>query len=131
MAKFAIVIDGVIDNILVADSHPAGIDVTGLRCGPGWTYDGETFSPPVRPVTPDPPKKWSARNFIGEFTLAERGAILAASQTDSMISAYILTLQVAGTVRAEDQDTIDGLHYLESQGHIGAGRADEILGVSS
>lgn len=127
MARLAIVENGVVVNIVVGDT--GGIDVTGLPVGPGWTYDGEMFYPPPPTPEPDPePKRWTSCEFISEFTMTERAAILAAVQTDPAIASYILTLQVARKVSADNADTIAGLQYLEAQGYIGTGRADEILG---
>lgn len=54
---FAIIEGGIVANVIVADAWPNAIDVTDAnpRPGPGWTYDGEAFAPPV-PVAPVVPK---------------------------------------------------------------------------
>lgn len=51
---WALIANGVVENIVVWDgesawSPPPGctlVEVTGTATGPGWTYDGATFSPP-------------------------------------------------------------------------------------
>ena len=128
MSKFAIVIDGVVDNVLVADSHETGIDVTGTAVGPGWTYDGETFSAPVVVVPdPEPVTVYAKRDFVGLFSLAEISAIVQAKATDATVLAFCYILEAALTVSILDADTIAGVQYLESVGLIATGRAAEIL----
>jgi len=63
MANFAILFNGVVHNVVVADdasnaqeSCPANaqaIEITG-PCGYGWTYDGANFVAPkaAEPTTP-------------------------------------------------------------------------------
>lgn len=55
MARWAHVVNGVVKNVVVADSapNPSWIDVTGLSVGPGYTYDGETFAPPAAKAVSD------------------------------------------------------------------------------
>lgn len=50
----AIIENGVVANVILADSWPGGIDVTDMtpRPGPGWTFDGQSFAPPT--AQPDP-----------------------------------------------------------------------------
>jgi hypothetical protein len=63
MATFAEIQDGVVTNVIVADTKEIAELVTGLTCveytdsnpaGIGWTYDGKKFTPPVEetPITP-------------------------------------------------------------------------------
>ena len=56
MATFAEIQDGVVTNVIVADTKEIAELVTGLTCveytdsnpaGIGWTYDGEKFTAPV------------------------------------------------------------------------------------
>jgi hypothetical protein len=57
MANYAVIKDGTVNNIIVADSKEIAESVTGLTCiefelelgapGVGWTYDGTNFSAPV------------------------------------------------------------------------------------
>jgi hypothetical protein len=64
MANFAVIKDGVVDNVIVADTKEIAEQVTGLTCveyteenpaGIGWTYDGANFVAPVVeiPATPE------------------------------------------------------------------------------
>jgi hypothetical protein len=64
MATFAEIQDGVVTNVIVADTKEIAELVTGLTCveytdsnpaGIGWTYDGTKFIAPVveTPITPE------------------------------------------------------------------------------
>lgn len=49
MRAFAIVENGVVANVILAQDWPQGIDVTNIapRPAPGWSYNGSSFSPPA------------------------------------------------------------------------------------
>jgi hypothetical protein len=51
--RIAIVRDGVVENVILADEDYEPEDgvlaVPAGTCGPGWTYNGETFIPPQEP----------------------------------------------------------------------------------
>ena len=57
MANYAVIKDGIVNNVIVADTKEIAEIVTGLTCievsnepgspGIGWTYDGTNFSAPV------------------------------------------------------------------------------------
>jgi|LakMenE18May11ns_1017448.scaffolds.fasta_scaffold8807742_1 hypothetical protein len=57
MANYAVIKDGIVTNVIVAESQEIAESVTGLTCieyqlepgapGIGWSYDGTDFSAPV------------------------------------------------------------------------------------
>jgi hypothetical protein len=56
MANYAVIKDGIVNNIIVADTKEIAETVTGLTCieytdeSPariGWSYDGAEFTAPV------------------------------------------------------------------------------------
>jgi hypothetical protein len=57
MANYAVIQNGIVTNIIVADTKEIAETVTGLTCienenlpgtlGIGWSYDGTTFTAPV------------------------------------------------------------------------------------
>ena len=57
MARYAVIKDGTVNNIIVADSKEIAESVTGLTCiefqlepgapGIGWSYDGTDFTAPI------------------------------------------------------------------------------------
>ena len=60
MANYAVIKDGIVDNVIVADTKEIAEIVTGLTCieyteenpaGIGWSYDGAEFTAPVVEVT--------------------------------------------------------------------------------
>lgn len=131
MARLAIIEGGVVSNVVISSTTdvPGSVDVSAFpQVGPGWLYDGGGFSPPSAPdPAPEAAAVWSAREFVGLLTPEEKADIMGASGADPIIQTFLFTLQVAGIVHADDQDTIAGLAYMEAQGHIAPGRAAEIL----
>ena len=59
------------------------------------------------------------------FTLLERVAI--EESADATVKVLAKDLESNEFIGLDHQDTIDGINYLESQGLIAAGRADELL----
>jgi hypothetical protein len=61
MANYAVIKDGIVDNVIVADTKEIAETVTGLTCvevehvpgapGIGWSYDGAGFTASVVEVT--------------------------------------------------------------------------------
>jgi hypothetical protein len=57
MANYAVIKDGIVNNVIVADTKEIAETVTGLTCvevehvpgspGIGWSYDGAEFTAPV------------------------------------------------------------------------------------
>jgi hypothetical protein len=57
MANYAVIKDGIVDNVIVADTKEIAETVTGLACveiehvpgapGIGWSYDGVEFTAPI------------------------------------------------------------------------------------
>ena len=56
MANYAVIKDGIVNNVIVADTKEIAETVIGLTCieytdenpaGIGWSYDGTNFSAPV------------------------------------------------------------------------------------
>lgn len=61
MGRYLIIRDGVVANVVLWDGQsafeagPGGVLVAApAGVGPGWTYDGEAFSPPPPSPEPDP-----------------------------------------------------------------------------
>jgi hypothetical protein len=57
MANYAVIKNGIVNNVIVADTQAIAEQVTGFTCvevehvpgapGIGWTYDGAEFTAPV------------------------------------------------------------------------------------
>lgn len=52
--KIAIIKNGVVDNIIIATTEYGNtlsettVDVTNIECGIGWSYDGTSFTKPIK-----------------------------------------------------------------------------------
>jgi len=64
MAMFAVIIDGVVDNCIVAQSKETAEEFTGHTCieythenpaAPGWAYADGQFINPIPPAVPEIP----------------------------------------------------------------------------
>ena len=87
----------------------------------GW-YTKDTDPPPPR-------TKLTRYEFRSQFTAAEKMAMY--ESTDTLIKVFLDDVQSAEYIELTNQDTIDGVNYLEAQSIISAGRAAEILtGIS-
>jgi hypothetical protein len=82
-------------------------------------------------VANDPPLplpdrvKLTRYEFRSRFTAAEKVAMY--DSTDTMIRVFLDDIQAAENINVSEQDTIDGVNYLASNGLIAAGRVSEIL----
>ena len=76
---------------------------------------------------PVPETKITRLAFKNRMTQAERIVVRSASDTDPIIFDFMDLVSDAQFIDLSRADTIAGVNYLESQGHLAAGRADEIL----
>lgn len=78
---FALVENGIVTNVIRAEAWPGGIDVTDLspRPGPGWLYDGATFTPPPAPA-PVPVNAIQRAALLKRMTPVELHAWIRAGQ---------------------------------------------------
>lgn len=132
--KYALIKNGVVVNTAEATAEEAAswagyfdAVVAHDTAGPGWEYNHATgeLSPPGPAVLP--PSGIAPLDFIRRFTKAERKDIRRAAKQDEDLDDFLYLLQMAESVRLDNQDTIDGVNALEQAGIIAAGRAAEIL----
>ena len=143
---FAIIENGVVANVIVADEWPDGINVTDLtpRPGVGWLYDGQGFTPPAAepepelPTSPDGPGPFLTNYaFDMRYTLPERIAIKRLADersTDGTYTDTALAVQVnieraqkAQYVDTKLQATRKGVMQFVTLGVLSEARALEIL----
>lgn len=133
---FAIIEDGIVTNVILADSWPNGIDVTDLvpQPGPGWVYEGGTFTPAV--IAPSPPAAttpyMSHFGFLLRFTPAERLAIRdrcdkASPNYDPTLDDAMFLFNSAERIDVTLATTQQLVGYLAQQGHIAPSRVPELL----
>jgi hypothetical protein len=124
---FAIIEDGIVANVILADAWPNGIDVTDLtpRPGPGWSYDSETFSPPA-PVEPvvQTTTRMTHLGFLSRMTADEWGrfeAFLASSVEARFAKALFDAARDVDTARPDVQQFANVLRMvgvLESDSRV-------------
>jgi len=123
--------DNIVDSTTEGDFHEEPINPkviivdenTFKNIRPGDVYNGDgTFTRVVRQRT-----HLTVLEFRNQFTLAEKQALYAASETDVMVKMILDDLAVASYVETTDQNTVDSVNYLVSTSIITAARATEIL----
>lgn len=133
MARWALVRGGHVDTVVDQAEQPtvdlggAWVDVTGQHVGPGYTYNGAVFAPPVVAVSLPP------REFWKRFTAAEREALQNKLATGTQgvkdkMNAFRDYVATGGNVELKDDYIIAAVTAMESAGVIAAGRAAQILG---
>lgn len=133
MKMFALISAGTVENIIVAEAWPGGIDVTDLdsRPGPGWTYDGSAFTAPAPAPAPDPapPAVQIPRDdFIERFTPAEwfDGQQRALTDANLAMGLALLMGKPDGQVTLTSPRVTRALGYMVVIGMLTQARAAEI-----
>jgi len=129
----AIIEGGIVANAILADSWPNAIDVTDLtpQPGPGWTYDGTTFSPPVvaepepQPVATTP--YMTQFGWLSRITQPKRTAIRSLGKTDEVVEDALFLFQIAGRIDVSLPETQQLVGYLQMLGVIDAADAAALL----
>lgn len=146
MSILAIIENGIVANVIVADAWPNGIDVTDLtpRPGIGWLYDGQGFTPPTAEPEPEPDANPDGNGpflsnyaFDMRYTLPERIAIkqLADQRNPDgsfTTTAYAVQVNVERAAKAkfvnpQRAETRDGVMQFVALGVLTETRALEIL----
>lgn len=141
MDRFAKVINGVVDNVVISASDLPGWMLCG-DASPGWLYEADTglFTPPPATVTAFAPRHITPLSLRRRFTLAERSAIewAAVDRADTsekqrkdaaMLRACLKDQEQAGFIDLDDVDVAAGVRLIEELQLIAPGRASEILGA--
>ena len=124
--RYLVSINDIPHNIILADSQDIADHCASVVGGTARLLADDEFVEFPPPPAPPREMQLTKLQFLRLFTTAERIAIRASS--DPVIVDFLQLLDLAQDVRLDDPDTIQGVHYLESEGLIAAGRAAEILG---
>lgn len=133
MAEYAIIENGVVDNVIVADAWAGGICIDTLdpKPGIGWAYNGTTFSPPAPPApAPSAPTTtpfMSHFGFLARLSPQERTAIRRATANDPIIDDAMFLFNSAERIDVTLAETQQLVGYLALQGHIKPERVPELL----
>jgi hypothetical protein len=124
--RYALIQGGTVANVVEQDFPPV-IEGQWLPCGnagPGWLYDGSTFSPPPPPL---PNIITKVAMLTRRLTTAEFVGILTAAKTDPAIEAWKYVFDAAAQVDLDAQNTKDGMALLVAKNLLTQARADAIL----
>lgn len=126
--KLAKIEDGQVIDIIIADSMIDGfIEIPDdVNAGIGFSYDGDSFID-NREFLEYRKTIYSKFSFKKLFTATEWAAIKSSS--DPLIMSFVEDFEIADYMDLDHSDMIQGLDYLESEGIISSGRADEIRGI--
>ncbi len=124
--RYLITVDSIPHNIILADSQDVADHCAAVAGGTARLLADDEVVEFPQPPAPPREMQLTKLQFLRLFTTAERIAIRASA--DPVIVDFLQLLDLAQDVRLDDPDTVGGLHYLESEGLIAAGRAAEILG---
>ena len=87
--------------------------------------DGNVIGQAANDNTPSERLRLTKLEFRNRFTLAEKVGMY--DSTDTVVQIFLDDIQAAEFIFVSDQQTIDGVGYLETQGLIAAGRSVDIL----
>lgn len=134
MDRYAVILNGIVVNIIISDcgKDETYILITGMdpMPGTGWTYDGNTFTPPQ--VIPGTFYSLTLKAFWKRFTVAERETLqnILATGTQNQknkLNAFRDYLLTGGKVELIDDYIINSVNLMETANVIAAGRANTIL----
>lgn len=131
MKTFALISGNTVVQIVEQDDTPTvegqWIEVTGLLVGPGFTYDGTTFTPSVN----NEQRHITQLAFLNRFTDAEAVAIdlasIGATVQAASLRRYMQKVNAAKFIDLNRTDTRAGVQALEAAGLLASGRAALIL----
>lgn len=127
--RWALIESDTVANVIEQDGEPSiggtWVDITGLQVGPGYTYDGEHFTPPAPPVEAHVITKVAM--LTRRLKTAEFVGIIQASKTDPAIEAWRIIFDAASEVNLESENTKSGMALLVAKGLLTQARADEVL----
>lgn len=129
MAKYAIVKNGRVVNVVVADFQlqPDWIDLTGVEPQPskGWFYDGTDFT--QGEFSKDLGSKITPRAFLKRFPAQARKQATARSKSNVDVEDFFLLLRLSQYVDLNDSDVSDALSLLQSLNILTQAEVDAIL----
>lgn len=116
MTRYAQLSDNSVVNIIESATDPDGINGEWVACGnagPGWTYDGTTFAPPVPPVVVDP-CEWliDLGPFYDRFGSAKMAVLTSA---DAGVKAIMADVAIRKWIDLQRTDVASSLAYIGSK----------------
>ena len=129
---------GTVENVITAESVElaqqliGGYDnyierQAGEVWGPGWAYDGQSFTEPDRPVAAPVRVELTRYQFLARIPTPKRIAIRAAAKEDPIIEDAMMMLDMATGVFVDDPMTVGLVTYLQAAGFLSAEEAAAVL----
>lgn len=114
--RYGKLVDNTIDVVSDCADKPGPELGEWVACGdagPGWTYDGMTFAPPVPPVVVDP-CEWliDIGPFFDRFGAAKMAVLTSA---DAGVKAILSDVQVRKWIDLQRADVASSLAYIGSK----------------
>lgn len=114
MTRYAQLSGNVIDLVIDSPTDPDGINGEWIACGnagPGWTYDGSTFAPPVPPTPPADPCEWliDLGPFYDRFGVAKMAVLTSA---DAGVKAIMADVSIRKWIDLQRADVASALAYI-------------------
>lgn len=133
MKRLAIIENGVVTNVFLADNEgafPGTVDVTDLSVGPGFAYDGATFSPPGASSRR---KVYTYLEFIEACEDAEIDAFLTTKRGNGAaavkIERFLMQTQSRDSVDCNSPVTQQAFADMVALGILTQARANTLMGV--
>lgn len=114
MTRYAQLSGGVVHLVIDSETDPDGINGQWITCGdagPGWTYDGSTFAPPVPPTPPADPCEWliDLGPFYDRFGVAKMAVL---TSTDAGVKAIMADVSIRKWIDLQRADVASSLVYI-------------------
>ena len=130
--QYAIIRDGIVENVAEWDGEspwtpPDGTTLQSLEgstAGPGWSFDGEQFTPPVQLPSA---KRVTREEFVFGVLTADERAAIRSSQIPQVQDLKDLLLSMRESVVWDSPEFLGAMQLLEAVGIMSAERVQQIL----
>jgi len=117
MERYAQLSGGVVHQVIESETDPDGVNGEWVACGnagPGWTFDGTNFAPPVLPTPPADPCAHliDIGPFFDRFGAAKMAVLTSA---DAGVKAILSDVQVRKWIDLQRADVASSLAYIGSK----------------
>jgi len=94
-----------------------------------WKQCLDFLDAPWGPEGPPAFREMTRLEFLNRFTQAEQVLLKSLESSDPTVAVFWEQYRAASSIRTDDARTIRALDYLTAQGHLAAGRKEQILAV--
>ena len=129
MQNYALIKNGVVENVVIWDEHGdifddyTVVNLEGLLAGIGWTYDGEKFSAPPEPE-PTHDELVQKAEILKQTLISDANNYIDSNQWPSKLALGRLS-------DADKQSFNEWLDYLDALGAVDISAAPDVNWPSS